>query len=179
MKIKNVIFRFVALVIFFGIATSCEQPQETSSYSPNHWEDHYATSELKSSIKDSVITGKSYLSIYSHIYSFSKDKSQHLTAMASLRNTSETDTVYILKASYYSTNGKLIREYFKKPIYLKPLETVTIVIDETDKHGGSGANFIFEWKTKATTSEPYFEAIMTSLRGSQGLSFTTIGKRIE
>ncbi|MAP80393.1 MAG: hypothetical protein CL526_04830 [Aequorivita sp.] len=179
MKIKNVILQLFVPAFIFGIATNCEQPSETSSYSPNHWENHYAPSKLISSIQDSVITGKSYLSIYSHIYSFSKDKSQHLTAMASLRNTSETDTVYIFKADYYSTEGTLIREYFKKPIFLRPLETVTIVIDETDKHGGSGANFIFEWKTKTTTPEPYFEAIMTSLRGSQGLSFTTIGKRIK
>ena len=99
--------------------------------------------------------------------------------MVSLRNVSQTDTIYISKAYYYGTQGQLIRNYFKKPIYLKPLETVEIVIDETDEHGGSGANFIFEWTTKTTTPEPLFEAIMTSLRGSQGLSFTTQGRRIE
>ncbi len=46
------------------------------------------------------------------------------------------------------------------------METVEIVIDETDEHGESGANFIFEWIIKATTPEPLFEAIKTSLRGS-------------
>ena len=86
---------------------------------------------------------------------------------------------FISNANYYNTNGELIRQYFKKPIFLKPLETVEIVIDEADNYGGSGANFIFAWSSKMTTPEPIFEAIMTSLRGAQGLSFTTTGKRIE
>lgn len=153
----------------------CDDPKEISSFDPNHWEDHYA--EIPKS--DSLQSGKTYLSIYSHIYSFTLEKSQNLTAMVSLRNVSDGDTIYISKADYYNTKGELIRSYFEKPIQLKPLETVEIVIDETDEHGGSGANFIFEWTTKATTPEPIFEAVMTSLRGSQGLSFTTQGRRIE
>ena len=99
--------------------------------------------------------------------------------MVSLRNVSDADTIYISKADYYNTRGQLIRQYFKKPIQLKPLETVEIVIDEADEDGGSGANFIFEWSSKPKTPEPLFEAIMTSLRGSQGLSFTTQGRRID
>jgi hypothetical protein len=163
------------LLFFLGIGVSCEERRESSSYHPNHWEGHYA--EIPQ--KDSLLTGKTYLSIYSHIYSFSLEKSQHLTAMVSLRNVSETEVVYISKANYYDTQGKLLRNYFEKPIQLKPLETVEIVIEEADRHGGSGANFIFEWTTKHAAPEPLFEAVMTSLRGSQGLSFTTQGKRIE
>lgn len=168
----------VALLVL-GVLSSCEEGKEFSSYNPNHWEDHYVGGEISGQIADSLSRGKTYLSIYSHIYSFSMEKSQSLTAMVSLRNVSETDTVYITIADYYDTQGQLIRHYFENPIYLKPLETVEIVIDETDQHGGSGANFIFEWIAKETTAEPLFEAIMTSLRGSQGLSFTTTGRRIE
>lgn len=166
------------MVLLLGMFVSCDEEKEISSYHSNHWEDHYISQEVSGPKGDSLQTGKTYLSIYSHIYSFSLEKSQSLTAMVSLRNVSEVDTIYISKADYYDTEGKLIRHYFKKSIYLKPLETVEIVIDETDQHGGSGANFIFEWTTNNTTPEPLFEAIMTSLRGSQGLSFTTIGRRI-
>lgn len=173
------ITQIIIVLFFFGIFFSCEEEKEISSYHPNHWEDHYIDGETVGQKSDSLQKGTTYLSIYSHIYSFSLEKSHNLTAMVSLRNVSQTDTIYISKADYYGTQGQLIRNYFKKPIYLKPLETVEIVIDETDEHGGSGANFIFEWITKATTPEPLFEAIMTSLRGSQGLSFTTQGRRIE
>ncbi|MCG2419866.1 DUF3124 domain-containing protein [Aequorivita sp. F47161] len=171
--------RITSFLFLLGMFSSCEESKEISSYHPNHWEDHYVNSETFGKTSDSLIVGKSYLSIYSHIYSISMEKSQNLTAMVSLRNVSDTDTIYITKSDYYNTKGELIRSYFKKPIFLNPLETVEIIIDETDNHGGSGANFIFEWTTESTTPEPYFEAIMTSLRSSQGLSFTTVGRRVE
>jgi hypothetical protein len=172
-------YRFLVMLLLLAMAGACEEKQEISSYHPVHWEDRYANLEALNSTTDSLQTGKTYLSVYSHIYSFSMDKSQPLTAMVSLRNTSDADTLYISKADYYNTKGALIRHYFKKSIYLSPLETVEIVIDEADEHGGSGANFIFEWTAKTTAPEPLFEAIMTSFRGSQGLSFTTQGRRIE
>ncbi len=173
------IFQITALVFLFGIFASCEEKKEISSFNPNHWEDHYADPEAATLQSDSLQNGKTYLSIYSHIYSFSQEKSQNLTALVSLRNVSDTGTIYISKANYYNTKGELIRSYFEKLIQLKPLETVEIVIDETDEHGGSGANFIFEWSSTSKIPDPLFEAVMTSLRGSQGLSFTTQGVRIE
>ncbi len=177
-KLFNIL-QITALLLLFANFIACNQPNEISSYQDNHWEDHYVNPEISGPQKDSLQHGKTYLSIYSHIYSFSLKKSQNLTAMVSLRNVSDADTIYISKADYYNTHGQLIRHYFKKTIQLKPLETVEIVIDEADEDGGSGANFIFEWSTKPDTPEPLFEAIMTSLRGSQGLSFTTQGRRIE
>ncbi|NGX84674.1 DUF3124 domain-containing protein [Aequorivita sp. KMM 9714] len=171
--------QFFILIILFGFFSACEETTEISSFSPNHWEDHYIEKDVSLLINDSLQNGKTYLSVYSHIYSISLKKTQNLTAMISLRNVSETDTVFISKADYYSTNGDLIRQYFKKPIYLKPLETVEIVIDEADNYGGSGAKFIFDWSSKMETPEPLFEAIMTSLRGAQGLSFTSTGRRIK
>jgi hypothetical protein len=173
------ITQITTFLFFLGIVAGCNDTKEMSSYNPNHWEDHYADPESSGLLKDSLQTGKTYLSIYSHIYSFSLEESQNLTAMVSLRNVSDTDTIYIHKADYYNTEGKLIHHYFEKPIYLKPLETVEIVIDENDEHGGSGANFIFEWSANSKTPEPLFEALMISLRDSQGLSFTTTGRRIE
>jgi Protein of unknown function (DUF3124) len=98
--------------------------------------------------------------------------------MVSLRNTSDVDTIYILKADYYDTHGKSVRKYFDQPIYLAPLETTEIIIDEADITGGTGSNFIFEWKTPKNCPVPLFEGIMNSTMGQQGLSFTTQGIRI-
>ena len=83
------------------------------------------------------------------------------------------------KGAYYDTTGKLIHTYFDFPIVLKPLETVEIIIEEGDKTGGTGGNFIFNWLDDASVTDPLFEGIMISTRGTQGLSFTTEGKRIE
>ena len=96
-----------------------------------------------------------------------------------MRNTSETDTVYVDKAEYFVTKGNSIRTYFPQSIFLAPMETVAIVKDEKDQEGGTGANFLFHWKIKPGTNEPLFEGIMISTSGQQGLSFATQGKRIK
>jgi len=163
-------------LLLLSTTISCmEGSKEYSSLNPVNWE----TRSIDISQKDSLEFGRTYLSSYSQIYSMSEHRTHNLTAMASLRNTSMTDTVYVLKATYHDTEGKLVRTYFDKPIYLVPLETVEIIIDEIDTEGGTGSNFIFEWKIPKTASEPLFEGIMSSTMGQQGLSFTTQGKRID
>ena len=99
--------------------------------------------------------------------------------MASMRNTSDSDTIFLLKAEYFDTHGKSIRTYFNKPIYLAPMETTEIIIDEADIEGGTGSNFIIEWKIPENCPEPLFEGVMNSTMGQQGLSFTTQSKRIK
>ncbi|MCB0473148.1 MAG: DUF3124 domain-containing protein, partial [Flavobacteriaceae bacterium] len=69
--------------------------------------------------------------------------------------------------------------YFDSTIFLAPMETIEIIIDENDVSGGTGSNFIFEWKIPENCPEPLFEGIMTSTMGQQGLSFTTQAKRIQ
>ena len=129
--------------------------------------------QLKDS--DSLIKGSSYLSVYSEIYSITEHRTINLTVTASLRNISSTDTIYIEHADYFNTKGDLIRRYFDTPVFLKPLETIEIIIDEKDTKGGSGANFIFEWAHKKNSNEPVFDAVMISTSGQQGISFTTQG----
>ena len=170
-KLPNYILLF--LIPFLFIA--CEQKSEPSIETSTDWVKREASLDAK----DSLELGKTYLSIYSQIYSFSEHKTHNLTALVSLRNTSDQDTIFILKAEYYGTNGNSIRKYLENPIYISPLETLEIVIDEVDVSGGTGSNFIFEWNVPRNCSEPLFEAIMSSTLGQQGLSFTTQGVRIK
>jgi hypothetical protein len=126
-----------------------------------------------------MFRGETYLSVYSSIYGFTEHRTYDLTATVSMRNTNRLDTIYINKAEYFNTKGESIRVYFEKTIFLKPMETVEIVIDEIDKEGGTGASFLFNWAVPAQAHEPLFEGVMISTSGQQGLSFTTQGKRIE
>ncbi|SDR78625.1 Protein of unknown function [Polaribacter sp. KT25b] len=162
-------------IILSTLLFSCNNEKEISSVNPENWTKR--TADI--STKDSLENGKSYLSIYSQIYSMSEHKTHNLTAMASLRNTSDVDSIYITKAVYYDTHGKVVRTYFDYPIYLAPMETTEIIIDEVDVSGGTGSNFIFEWKIPKNCPEPLFEGIMSSTIGQQGLSFTTHAKRIK
>jgi hypothetical protein len=125
-----------------------------------------------------LVQGKSYLPVYSHIYHRFDNRTFDLTITISIRNTSINDTVYILKADYFNTDGDNIRQYIQNPIYLKPLETAEIIITEEDKEGGSGANFVFDWAVKNDKNQPLFEAVMISTHGQQGLSFSTRGVQI-
>lgn len=164
------ILHFVLLLLF-----SCSNTSEMSSINPENW----SKRRVALPTTDSLVHGKSYLSIYSQIYSSSERKTHNLTAMVSLRNVSEKDTVFLLKAEYFDTHGTSVRTYFDHPIYLAPLETTEIIIDEIDVEGGTGSNFIIEWKTPEECPEPLFEGIMSSTVGQQGLSFTTQSKRIQ
>ena len=163
---------FAALVV---LITSCAQPEERSSVNSSSWKEKAVSYELS----DSLVKGSSYLSVYSQIYSQTEHRTHNLTATISLRNPYVKDTIYVEKAEYFDTHGKPIRTYFDQPIYIAPMETVEIVIDEVDQEGGTGANFLFSWRTKQSSHEPLFEAVMISTYGQQGLSFATRGVRVE
>lgn len=166
----NILLLLVAIVV-----VSCDIPKEISSINSENW----SKRQVDISKKDSLEYGQSYLSVYSQIYSGTEHRKYNLTTMVSLRNTSIKDTIYILKAEYFDTHGVSVRTYFDFPIYLAPMETTEIVIDESDTSGGTGSNFIIEWKIPNNCPEPLFEGLMNSMVGQQGLSFTTQSKRIK
>jgi len=127
---------------------------------------------------DDFIKGQTYLSVNSHIYHIHEHRTFDLTITVSIRNVSLSDSVYILKADYFNTIGENIRQYINKPIHLKPLETIEIIIAAEDIEGGSGAKFIFDWATKNDKNPPLFEAVMISTNGQQGISYITRGVQI-
>jgi len=167
--------RFLLLFIVLFLFSGCEEEKGISSLDPVNWKKRAVSIPAS----DSLIQGTTYLSVYSQIYSQTEHRTHDLTVTVSMRNMSMTDTIYIEKAEYFDTKGLPIRTYFSNPIFITPLETVEIVIDEVDQSGGTGANFLFDWKIKPTSIEPLFESVMISTSGQQGLSFTTQGKRIQ
>jgi hypothetical protein len=168
---KQTIFLFTLLLVFF----SCSQTEKHSSFNPVNWEKR----SISLDHADSLQRGSSYLSVYSEIYSSTQDRTYDLTATISIRNISMKDTIYILDAEYFNTQGDLIRAYFSKPVFVKPLETIEIVVDQNDRTGGTGANFIFHWAVPSGAPDPLFEAVMISTSGQQGLSFTTTGVKVD
>lgn len=161
------------VVIYLLIA--CNGEEQHQEMKQAQWNQKKVTAPLSANL----ITGKTYLSVYSQIYSGREHITHNLTATVSMRNISTSDTIYITDASYYDTHGGLVRNYLETPIFLVPMETADIVIEETDKEGGTGGNFVFTWKVAADTPEPLFESVMISTSGQQGLSFSVQGKRIE
>lgn len=173
---KSLLHQIVLVLVGFSfIGLSCSETTKTKRPKISDFGNRAAT--IKPS--DSLQHGSTYLSVYSQIYSFSEKATHNLTATISFHNTSRSENVIITKADYFNTDGEIIKSYLKTPIYIKPLETLQIVIAEADKDGGTGANFIFDWAKTPEMPEPLFEAVMISTAGQQGLSFTTVGRRIK
>lgn len=119
-----------------------------------------------------------YVPAYSHIYSGNSERPFLLTVTLSIRNIDPTHQMTVAKADYYETQGKLLTQYLANPVILNPLESIRFVVAEKDKAGGSGANFMVEWKSGKPINPPIVETIMIGTQSQQGISFTSRGRVI-
>lgn len=153
------------------VLIGCYQGNLATDFKSDKWEDRKVNSLDLSRLN----TGLTYLPVYSQIYHVKEGKQVDLTTTVSIRNMHSSDTVYILKADYYNGDGEKIKSYTDSPIYLKPKESIEIVIANNDNDGSTGANFNFNWATPNKNKPILFEALMISTKGQQGLSFSTRG----
>ncbi|GAB6907245.1 DUF3124 domain-containing protein [Desulfosarcina cetonica] len=119
-----------------------------------------------------------YVPAYSHIYSGNRERPFLLTVTLSIRNIDPKHSIKIIVVDYYETQGQLLKKYIKTPVILKPLESLRYVIPERDESGGSGANFMVEWKADKPVNPPIVESIMIGTQTQQGVSFTSRGRVI-
>ncbi len=119
-----------------------------------------------------------YVPAYSHIYSGNKERPFLLTVTLSIRNVDPKHSIKIVVVNYYETQGQLLKKYIKTPVILKPLESLRYVVPEKDESGGSGANFMVEWKADKPVNPPIVESIMIGTQSGQGVSFTSRGRVI-
>ena len=100
----------VLLILLCAIfCISCMETNKSHEQPPSlHLKERLATTIEADSLLNE---GKTYLSIYSQVYSLSEHRKHNLTVTVSMRNTSLSDTLYLEKADHYSTEGKLIKPY--------------------------------------------------------------------
>lgn len=119
-----------------------------------------------------------YVPAYSHIYSGDREKQFLLTVTLSIRNIDPKHQIKITAVDYYESQGKLLKKYLDKPVTPKPLESLRYIVPQSDKTGGSGANFMVEWKSDKFVNPPIVESIMIGTQSQQGISFTSRGQAI-
>jgi len=119
-----------------------------------------------------------YVPAYSHIYSGDREKPFLLTVTVSIRNINPKQPIKITTVDYYETQGNLLTKFMETPVTLKPLASIRYVIPEQDKAGGSGANFMVDWKSDKFVNPPIVESIMIGAKSGQGISFTSRGQAI-
>jgi hypothetical protein len=119
-----------------------------------------------------------YVPVYSHVYYGDLEKKFLLTGIVSIRNTDPNHAITILLADYHDSEGKVIRNYAPKPITLGPMASTRFVVKESDTKGGSGANFLVQWRAETAVNKPIMEGVMIGAAGQQGISFTSRGKAL-
>ncbi len=149
----------IIMSIIIAIAVLCRQVQ--------------AESEIRLSKGQTI-----YVPIYSHIYTGDRETPFYLAATLSVRNIDLKYPITLLSADYYDSDGKLIKKYIEEPVQINPLSSTQYVIKESDKTGGSGANFIVRWKSANEVNPPIIESVMIGTRMQQGISFTSRGQVI-
>jgi hypothetical protein len=119
-----------------------------------------------------------YVPVYSHVYYGDYERKILLTGILSIRNTDPGQAITLTRADYYDSDGKLIKSYQSQPLTLKPMASTRFIVKESDTKGGSGANFLVEWRAEMEVNEPIMEGVMIGAAGQQGISFTSRGKAI-
>lgn len=120
-----------------------------------------------------------YVPVYSHIFHRTGEREFDLTATLSIRNTSPTTLLRIRDVDYFDSEGTLLKSYMDQPRRLGPLASTYVVIDEQDRSGGVGANFIVTWESEGPATPPVVEAVMISTHSGQGVSFTSPARVIQ
>ncbi len=139
---------------------------------PEIWQPHLKTVDSKE-LANYPRHARSYVPVYSHIYTEGRDSVLNLAETVSVRNTDDTNPIVITSVRYQSTTGKLLREYVPKPVLLDPMATADFVVRLDDTSGGSSASFLVEWQGSKTVSPPLIEAIMISTGSGRNLSFVS------
>lgn len=127
-----------------------------------------------------------YLPIYSHIWygdRIIRDKypaKNLVSALVSIRNTSLRTPIRVISARYYSTEGKLLKEYLPKPEIVGAMGTLELFVERKESEGGSGANFIIQWESAVQTNPPVVEAVHADIKGGgPAVAFVTTARPIQ
>lgn len=120
-----------------------------------------------------------YVPVYSHIYYQDQQRTIDLAATLSIRNTDGDQPIQIDAVLYYDSDGNLVRSYLEEPLRLGAMASTAFVVDEDDRTGGVGANFIVAWSSTTEPTPPVVEAVMISAASTQGLSFVSVGRVLE
>lgn len=118
-----------------------------------------------------------YVPAYSHIYTGNREQPVLLTVTLSIRNIDANHPITISVVDYYESQGKFLRKFLEKPVTLAPFASTRYIIPQKDKTGGSGANFVVEWRAERPVNQPMIESVMIGAEAN-GISFTSRGQII-
>ena len=120
-----------------------------------------------------------YVPAYSHIYHGDRVQPLYLAVTLSIRNTDPVHAITIVSIDYFDSDGKLLKRYLEKETKLTAMASAEYVVKESDRAGGTGANFVVVWKAEEKVNEPILESVMICTLSQQGISFSSRGQAIK
>lgn len=120
---------------------------------------------------------------YSHIQVNNKDGKGDpgtllLSSMLTVRNPNMKAPITLKSVAYYSTEGKMLREFLTEPKTVPPLGAVEYFVENRDKEGGAGASFLVVWETAQPVRAAVAESVNAYFFGTQSLAFSSLGRVI-
>ena len=128
---------------------------------------------------DLNVTGSFYVPAYSSVLLSQGKLRVDFAVTLSIHNASQDKPLVLRRIAYFDGTGKLVDNYLKQPVALKPFATVDVYIPEYDVRAGTGANFVVDWASVGEIAEPVVEALMLGSVGNRHFSFISQGRAIK
>lgn len=123
-----------------------------------------------------IVSGQTiYVPAYSEVPFAGAGRALELMVTLIIHNTDLTRPIIVTSVRYYAADGQLVREYLDQPRQLGPLASADFIVPP-ESGRGVGTNFIVEWVAEEPVYEPVVEALMVHTTGSQGVSFSSVGR---
>jgi len=166
--------KLILITVLISLLFGCQEKKFKLHY--DHADVMYID---KSSLPEIGIQEDIYVSAYSDLYYENQSVKTYFTVILSLRNISFTDTIYFNNIDYYSSEGKLLRKYIDDVLVLRPMESMEYIVQESEREGGTGANFVVSYSAKANLKNPPFiETVMMGNLDNYRFAFMSRGVRI-
>lgn len=125
------------------------------------------------------VSGSFYVPVYSSVSLSDGKLRADFAVTLTIHNASEARPLILKRVAYFDTAGKLVENYLKNPVALKPFATIEVFIPTADVRGGTGANFVVDWAATGEIAEPAVEALMIGGVGSGHYAFISQGRPVK
>jgi hypothetical protein len=125
-----------------------------------------------------ALRGRSFVPMHSTVIAGGGATQLNFSGSLSIHNTSAKHVLIIDAIEYRDASGRLVENYAREKIGLRPFASIQVPIAQEDTRGGIGPSFVVDWSSFETAEEPAVEAVMIATLGTQGYAFVSIARRI-
>lgn len=121
---------------------------------------------------------KIFMAAFSHVLT-PQGGSQPLASTMVVHNVDPAIEITVSTADYLDQNGNPVKSFLKTPIKLAPRASHAFLVKVNEQPAGFSARFVLEWSADEQALSPILQGVMIGGAGTQGISFTTVGRVVE